>query len=127
MVNKKGVLDIENLTIAEAKKKLQEYKQLYEMMNMPVEEQDSSSHWKVGKNYFIRTVAHHYTGKLVLVTKQELVLQSVAWIADDGRFNEALKKEQFSEVEPYPEGDVIIGRGAVLDAIQIKTLPRDVK
>lgn len=75
-----------------------------------------NSHWQIGKNYFIRTVSHHFTGKLEDVTEHELVLSSVSWIADDGRFNECLSKCTADEVEPAPEGIVMIGRGALIDA-----------
>jgi len=72
--------------------------------------------YQVGKPYFIRTVTHHYTGRLVAVHPQELVLEDVAWIADDGRVSDAIKSGEFAEVEPFPDGQVIIGRGSVLDA-----------
>lgn len=72
--------------------------------------------YRVGENYFIRTVTHHYTGKLVAVFDGELVLQDAAWIADSGRFADALKDGALLEVEPFPTGDVIIGRGAIVDA-----------
>ena len=86
------------------------------------------SHWKIGKNYFIRTVTHHYTGCLVGVTRQELILKDVAWIADDGRFAAAVEKGEFNEVEPFPEGEVIIGRGSLIDAYMIRfDLPRKQK
>lgn len=74
-------------------------------------------HYKIGSNYFIRTVTHHFTGRLVDVTEHELVLEDVDWIADDGRFNEAVSKGEFAEVEPYPDGaKVLIGRGSIIDA-----------
>ena len=72
--------------------------------------------YHIGKNYFIRTVTFYYTGKLVRVTAQELVLEQAAWIADTGRFAQALATGDFSEVEPYPAHDLIVGRGAVVDA-----------
>lgn len=73
--------------------------------------------YKIGENYFIRTVTFHYTGKLVKVYDQELVLTDVAWIPEDGRFADALKSGKFSEVEPYPLGkEVIIPRGCIIDA-----------
>ena len=83
--------------------------------------------WEIGKNYLIRTVTMIDTGKLVAVGPQELVLESAAWIADTGRFSGALQSVEFSEVEPFPEGKVIIGRGSVIDAIQIPSLPRKQK
>ena len=88
----------------------------------------SSSPYEVGKNYFIRTVTHYYTGRLVAVYEHELVIADAAWIADTGRYADALKSGDFSEVEPYPEGNVIIGRGALLDASPLSTsLPRSQK
>ena len=88
---------------------------------------NASAPWKVGENYFIRTVTHHYTGKLAAVHAQELVLTDAAWIADDGRFMQAVASGQFNEVEPYPDGDVIIGRGSILDATIISAVPRSQK
>jgi len=73
--------------------------------------------YKVGEKYFIRTVTHHFTGKLTAVYDKELVLSHCAWIADDGRFSDTLKSGEHSEVEPYPEGaQVIIGRMSIIDA-----------
>ncbi len=84
--------------------------------------------WVVGQNYFIRTVTHHYTGQLYAVCPQELVLIDAAWIADDGRFAQAVKDGTFNEVEPFPDGQVIIGRGSILDATPFtKPLPRSQK
>ena len=83
-----------------------------------------ASPWEVGKNYLIRTVTMIDTGKLVALGPQELVLETAAWIADTGRFSGALQSCNFNEVEPFPEGRVIIGRGSIIDAIQIATLPK---
>jgi hypothetical protein len=81
--------------------------------------------YHIGENYFIRTVTYHYTGKLIAVYKDELVLEDVAWIADDGRFYDALKTGNFNEIEPYLDGTVIIGRGTISDAcIFVNPLPR---
>lgn len=76
------------------------------------------SHWEIGKNYFLRTVTHHHTGRLVAVTKEELVLEDAAWIAWDGRFATMFKSGEPDEVEPFPDGArVIIGRGSLIDAV----------
>ena len=84
--------------------------------------------YNIGKNYFIRTVTHHHTGKLVDVTEHELVLEHAAWIADDGRFTEALAKSEFNEIEMFPAGSrVIIGRGSLIDAVEISTIPTSQK
>lgn len=86
-----------------------------------------ASAWEVGKIYLIRTVTMIDTGKLVAVTPQELVLEDAAWIADTGRFAQAVEAAEFGEVEPFPPGRVIIGRGSIIDAVVIKKSPRSQK
>lgn len=89
---------------------------------------EDSHPYKIGKNYFIRTVTFNYTGKLTQVTEHELVLEECSWIADSGRFADALKKGTLDEIEPFPSGSVIIGRSAIIDCAQWDhTLPRDQK
>jgi hypothetical protein len=110
-------MNIDTLTIAEAR----EISRLFTAQN-------TTDHpYKVGQIYFIRTVTHHYTGRLLRVTSQELVLEDAAWIADDGRFSDAVKTGNFNEVEPYPDGEVIIGRSAVVDACIIFKIQRSQK
>jgi hypothetical protein len=109
-------MNIENLTIAEAR----QISAIFRESQMPV----YPSPWKVGENYFIRTVTHHLTGRLVYVTDKELVLENAAWIADDGRLTEALQKSEFNEVEMFPvDQQVIVGRGSLIDAVRIKHIP----
>jgi hypothetical protein len=83
----------------------------------------------VGRQVFIRTVTHHYTGQIVVVEPDAVVLVHAAWIADDGRFSVALETGDFSEVEPYPEDvSVEVSRGAILDVSEWRhNLPRDRK
>lgn len=90
---------------------------------------DSRGPYKVGENYFLRTVTHHLTGKLVAVYDKELVLSSAAWIADDGRFSQALATGNVNEVEPFPSDEqVIVGRGSLIDCVRWKhALPTSVK
>lgn len=84
--------------------------------------------WQIGSAYLIRTVTMIQTGRLVAVTDQELVLEDAAWIADTGRFSDAVRGGSFLEVEPFPDGQVIIGRGAVIDACAVPfALPRSQK
>ena len=73
--------------------------------------------WEIGKNYLIRTVTHYYTGKLTAIHTNELVLSTAAWIADTGRYFDALKKGTLNEVEPII-GNCIVARGAVIDAAE---------
>jgi hypothetical protein len=82
--------------------------------------QNCDAPWEVGENYFLRTVTHHFTGKLEAVHATELVLSSAAWIADDGRFADAVKEGKFSEVEPFPaDALVIVNRASLVDATKI--------
>lgn len=83
--------------------------------------------YEIGQPYLIRTVSMIDTGRLVAVTDQELVLEDAAWIADTGRFSDALKSCSFSEVEPFPDGRVIINRSAIIDAVRIDKLQRTQK
>jgi len=84
----------------------------------------------VGSAVFIRTVTYHYTGRVVRETDTEIELDDAAWIADSGRFCQALITGQFSEVEPYPSGmTVSVLKGAIVDIVRNwpHPLPRDVK
>jgi hypothetical protein len=84
----------------------------------------------VGKNYFIRCITHHYTGRLVGFTPRgDFVLVDAAWIADDGRFAQAMATGELSEVEPYPDGqEVFVNRETHADATEWKfPLPRKQK
>lgn len=112
-------MNLDNLTIAEVK-------QINQLLKGG---EQSLSPYKIGQNYFIRTVTHYLTGKLVRVTPKELVLLDAAWIADTGRFMDAIKTGALNEVEPYPDGEeIVVGRGAVIDAVKWNhKLPREQK
>lgn len=112
-------MKLDELTIGEARQ-LASMFATQTAQTIPV---DTTGPWEIGKNYLIRTVTMIDTGRLVAVGPQELVLESAAWIADTGRFAGALTSCDFNEVEPFPEGRVILGRGSVIDAVQISNLP----
>ncbi len=102
--------------------------QIKEIQAMCGSKETTSHPYPTGQNVFIRTVTMHYTGKLVRVTNSELVLEDAAWIADSGRFSVALSAGTLNEVEPYPPGEVVISRGAVVDVSRWNhALPRTVK
>lgn len=113
-------MEIDKLTIGEVR-------QLVNLFGGKLDSTPSVHAYEIGKNYLIRTVTMIDTGRLVAVTEHELVLEDAAWIADTGRFAQAVAKAEFGEVEPFPEGRVIIGRGAIIDAVQITTIPRSQK
>ncbi len=67
-----------------------------------------------GTNVFVRTITHHYTGRLAGIEDGFLLLEEAAWIADDGRFADALAEGTLSEVEPFP-GECAVGVGSIVD------------
>jgi len=113
----------ENLTIKEAKEKLEQYKELQKIFNISetaeaVNLNSQKPHpFKIGKNYFIRTVTMILIGKLEEVYDNELVLSTPAWIPDTGRFSKCLKdgENAINEIEPFQD-DIIIGRNSIIDA-----------
>ena len=78
----------------------------------------------IGENVFIRTVTMYHTGKVVAVSDKFVTLSDAAWVADTGRFSDALKTGNLSEVEPV-EGLVRVSLGAIVDVFEWKhELPR---
>lgn len=77
--------------------------------------QPSETSIPVGENVLIRGVTLYYVGYVERVTEQEVVLSDASWVASTGRFNEALVNGTLDEVEPFPHGEVVVGRGAIMD------------
>jgi len=61
---------------------------------------------EVGKCYFFRTVTYHTVGKVVSVIGNFIKLEDASWIADSGRFSDAIKKGTLNEVEPVGECNI---------------------
>lgn len=83
--------------------------------------------WKVGESYLIRTVTMILVGRLEWVGEKEMELSSASWVADTGRFHNAVKEGKLDEVEPFTN-NILIGRGALVDAtIWTHDLPKTQK
>lgn len=83
--------------------------------------------WILGKAYFIRTVTMHLIGELSDLTDKELLLKKAVWVANSGRFHDALKDGTLDEVEPFVT-DVILNRESIVDACEwIHPIPKDQK
>ena len=81
---------------------------------LPAERMDLSSlDDLIGKSFYFRTVTYHLTGKVTGVIGNLLTLEDSAWIADSGRFMQAIKDGKLNEVEPT--GDAIVNLDAVTD------------
>lgn len=114
-------IDINQLTIGQAR-------ELSALFQSPQPNPPSEKLWIIGKIYQIRTVTMIYTGRLVEVTNLELGLVDAAWIADAGRWAQACESQAYEEVEPYPAGKlVIVGRGSVLDAVEVSNVNQSQK
>lgn len=67
----------------------------------------------VGKTLFIRTVTYHLVGKIDKICGHFFVMSDASWVADSGRFMNAIKKGILSEVEPV--GDAIVNINSITD------------
>lgn len=54
----------------------------------------------IGQQLFIRTVTYYCIGKVEKITGKFLELSTGSWVADSGRFMNAIKEGTLSEVEP---------------------------
>jgi hypothetical protein len=71
--------------------------------------------FELGKAYYFRTVTHHQTGRVKRIVGKFIELEEAAWVADSGRWHDALMTGTLSEVEPFPHG-VIINSDSLVDA-----------
>jgi len=83
--------------------------------------------FEIGAVYLIRTVTMIQVGRVVAASKQYVMLEDAAWVADTGRFSDALKKWNFSEVEPFPDGIVGVSTGSIIDFVKGKEVLRSQK
>lgn len=111
-------LQLKELEELEAKVNSKKSKVAYEKMEIP---------FKVGSAYFIRTVTYFATGRIKAIVGNFLVLEDAAWIADTGRFREAIMKGILNEVEPV-EVEMFVNVGSITDAFPwTHKLPREQK
>ena len=84
-----------------------------------------TSAYRIGGKYMFRTVTHIVTGRLLEIHPDGLIVDEAAWIADTGRYSDAVATGSFNEVEPYPDGArVVVNFSAMIDAVEIQALPR---
>lgn len=106
---------------------LETLEQKVESKKSDIEYQKLELPFKVGQAYFIRTVTYFATGKVKAIVGQFLVLDDAAWIADTGRFREAIMKGVLNEVEPV-EVDMFVNVNSITDAfVWTHKLPREQK
>lgn len=82
--------------------------------------------FRKGESYFFRTVTYHLIGKIKEINGRFLVLSEAVWVADSGRFMQAIKNGSLNEVEPV--GEAIINMDSITDAFPWKhKIPTDQK
>ena len=54
----------------------------------------------IGQKLFIRTVTYHCVGEVVKRVGRFFELKGASWVADSGRFMDALESGELDEVEP---------------------------
>ena len=54
----------------------------------------------VGEKFFFRTVTYHIVGKVEKQIGDFVKLSDASWVADSGRFMNAIKEGKLNEVEP---------------------------
>lgn len=79
--------------------------------------------FKVGNAYLIRSATMINVGRVAAVSGGFIVLADAAWIADTGRYHDALSKGGLNEVEPYPDGCFVAVAGIIDAAPWTHSLP----
>ncbi len=80
----------------------------------------------VGSKFFFRTVTYHLVGEVKKMVGRFALLKNASWVADSGRFMNAIKDGTLDEVEPV--GDAFINLDTVVDMFPWKhKLPTDQK
>ena len=67
----------------------------------------------IGKKYFIRTVTYHLVGKIEKIVGDFFVLSGASWVADSGRFTQAIEDGTLNEVEPV--GEAMVNSKSIVD------------
>jgi len=76
----------------------------------------------LGQKVIVRTVTHFHIGTLVAIEGQWLMLDDALWVANTGRWHQALEEGKVEEADPFP-GRVWVNAYGVID---ITPWPHDV-
>lgn len=85
----------------------------YEALLSEVRKELSSYEDLVGQKWFFRTVTYHMVGEVKKIVGRFAYLKDASWVADSGRFTQAIKEGTLSEVEPV--GYAFINLDTVVD------------
>ena len=73
----------------------------------------------IGKKYFVRTLSYHFTGKLKEKMGDFLMFEDSAWIADSGRFMQAIETGKMDEVEPINCDKHGVNKATIVDFMEV--------
>ena len=80
----------------------------------------------IGRKYFFRTVTYHLLGKVVKRIANFLLLEDAIWVADSGRFMQAIQNGELGEYEEV--GKAYVNLNSVTDFIPwIHKIPKGQK
>lgn len=80
----------------------------------------------VGKKWYFRTVTYHMVGEVVKLVGSFVMLKNSSWVADSGRWMQAIRDGVLNEVEPT--GVSYVNINTVTDFVEWKhPLPKDQK
>lgn len=98
-------------------KELKVTDEMYEKIKHLVEEDKNFKadfESKIEEKLFIRTVTYHSVGRVKRIFAEEfLELEDASWVADSGRFMNAIKEGILDEVEPV--GQVYVNIKSIID------------
>lgn len=100
---------------------------LENQQNLRITNSVPNTGFKIGTAYLIRTVTMMYAGRVVDITNFSIELEKSSWVADSGRYSQALTDGTLSEVEVYPAGNFVT-LGSIVDfAVWNHELPTTTK
>jgi len=80
----------------------------------------------IGHAWLIRTVTYFLVGRITKRVGPFFLLEEASWVADTGRFTDAIKKGTLSEVEPV--GPALVSISSIVDMFPwAHKLPTDQK
>jgi len=80
----------------------------------------------VGKKFFFRTVTYYLVGRVTKIIGSIAQLEDASWVADSGRFTQAIKEGTLNEIEPV--GECYLNTQTIVDFFPWKhDLPMDQK
>ena len=78
----------------------------------------------VGGKFYFRTVTYHTVGEVKKIVGRFAQLKDASWVADSGRFMNAIKDGTLSEVEPV--GNAFVNIDTVVDFFPwVHKLPKE--